>query len=136
MYQEDWKVVAEHSSDPVLKLMSKPSPSNFHQFKKLFDKVKILKKLNLQLIPYFISIHPESRLEDMANLAAETKDMGFQLEQVQGSYPIPMTVSSAIYYSGYLRYTLKEMYSPRSKKERGNQHKFFFWHKKENKDWK
>ena len=27
------------------------------------------------------------------------------------------------------------MYSPRSKKEREDQHKFFFWYKKENKDW-
>ncbi|NQX82177.1 MAG: YgiQ family radical SAM protein [Flavobacteriaceae bacterium] len=129
------KVAPEHTSDPVLKLMRKPSFSNFHQFKKLFDKINIRKKLNLQLIPYFISSHPESRLEDMANLAAETKDMGFQLEQVQGFTPTPMTVSTVIYYSGYHPYTLKEMYTPRSKKEREDQHKFFFWYKKENKDW-
>ncbi len=52
------KVAPEHTSDPVLRLMRKPSFSYFHQFKKSFDRINIKKKLNLQLIPYFISNHP------------------------------------------------------------------------------
>jgi len=129
------KVAPEHTSDPVLKLMRKPSFSYFHAFKKTFDKINLRKKLNLQLIPYFISNHPESQLEDMANLAAETKDMGFQLEQVQGFTPTPMTVATVIYYSGYHPYTLKKSYVPKSKKEKDEQHRFFFWYKKENRNW-
>ncbi|MFD0963731.1 YgiQ family radical SAM protein [Pseudofulvibacter geojedonensis] len=129
------KVAPEHTSDPVLKLMRKPSFSNFHQFKNIFDKINIRKKLNLQLIPYFISSHPASELEDMANLAAETKDMGFKLEQVQGFTPTPMTVATVIYYSGYHPYTLKEMKTPKSKKDKEDQHRFFFWYKKENQPW-
>jgi len=129
------KVAPEHTSDPVLKLMRKPSFSYFHEFKKTFDKINLRKRLNLQLIPYFISNHPESRLEDMANLAAETKDMGFQLEQVQGFTPTPMTVATVIYYSGYHPYTLKKSYVPKSKKEKDEQHRFFFWYKKENQNW-
>lgn len=129
------KVAPEHTSDPVLKLMRKPSFSYFHKFKESFDKINIRKRLNLQLIPYFISNHPESRLEDMANLAAETKDMGFQLEQVQGFTPTPMTVATVIYYSGYHPYTLKKTYVPKSKKEKEEQHRFFFWYKKENRKW-
>ena len=129
------KVAPEHTSDPVLKLMRKPSFSYFHEFKKTFDKINLRKKLNLQLIPYFISNHPESQLEDMANLAAETKDMGFQLEQVQGFTPTPMTVATVIYYSGYHPYTLKKSYVPKSKKEKDEQHRFFFWYKKENRNW-
>jgi uncharacterized radical SAM protein YgiQ len=129
------KVAPEHTSDPVLKLMRKPSFSNFHQFKKLFDKINLRKKLNLQLIPYFISSHPASELEDMANLAAETKDMGFKLEQVQGFTPTPMTVATVIYYSGYHPYTLERMKTPKTKKEKDEQHRFFFWYKKENQDW-
>jgi len=89
----------------------------------------------LQLIPYFISSHPACELEDMANLAAETKDMGFQLEQVQGFTPTPMTVATVIYYSGYHPYTLKKVYAPKSKKEKDEQHRFFFWYKKENFNW-
>ncbi|MGB0975074.1 MAG: YgiQ family radical SAM protein [Flavobacteriaceae bacterium] len=129
------KVAPEHTSDPVLKLMRKPSFSNFHQFKKLFDKINVRKKLNLQLIPYFISSHPASELEDMANLAAETKDMGFKLEQVQGFTPTPMTVATVIYYSGYHPYTLKKMNTPKTKQEKEDQHRFFFWYKPENQKW-
>ena len=129
------KVAPEHTSDPVLKLMRKPSFTYFHKFKERFDKINIKKKLNLQLIPYFISNHPACEVEDMANLAAETKNMGFQLEQVQGFTPTPMTVATVIYYSGYHPYTLKPTRTPKTKKEKEEQHRFFFWYKKENKAW-
>ena len=71
----------------------------------------------------------------MANLAAETKDMGFQLEQVQGFTPTPMTVATVIYYSGYHPYTLKPTKTPKTKQEKEDQHRFFFWYKKENQQW-
>ncbi len=129
------KVAPEHTSDKVLKLMRKPSFSYFHLFKKRFDAINRKFILHLQLIPYFISSHPASELEDMANLACETKDMGFQLEQVQGFTPTPMTLATVIYYSGYHPYTLKKIYTPRTKQERTDQHRFFFWYKKEHQDW-
>jgi uncharacterized radical SAM protein YgiQ len=129
------KVAPEHTSDNVLKLMRKPSFSYFHKFKERFDKINIRKKLNLQLIPYFISNHPACEVEDMANLAAETKELGFQLEQVQGFTPTPMTVATVIYYSGYHPYTLKPTRTPKSRKEKDDQHRFFFWYKKENQQW-
>ena len=129
------KVAPEHTSDPVLKLMRKPSFKYFHKFKERFDKINIAKGLKLQLIPYFISNHPACEVEDMANLAAETKDMGFQLEQVQGFTPTPMTVATVIYYSGYHPYTLKKVNTPITRKEKDEQHRFFFWYKDENKAW-
>jgi hypothetical protein len=46
-----------------------------------------------------------------------------------------MTVATVMYYSGYHPYTLKQYYTPRSKQEKINQHRFFFWYKKENKNW-
>lgn len=129
------KVAPEHTSDHTLREMRKPSFRFFHTFKKRFDQINQKLGLNLQLIPYFISGHPESHLEDMANMAAETKEMGFKLEQVQGFTPTPMTLSTVMYYSGYHPYTLKKVYTPRTKKERDDQHRFFFWYKKENKKW-
>ena len=129
------KVAPEHTSDPVLKLMRKPSFSYFHKFKDRFDKINNKHKLKLQLIPYFISNHPACEAEDMADLAAETKDMGFQLEQVQGFTPTPMTVATVIYYSGYHPYTLQEIKTPKTAKEKDEQHRFFFWYKHENKAW-
>ena len=129
------KVAPEHTSDPVLKLMRKPSFKNFHLFKNTFDRINNKLKLNQQLIPYFISSHPACKLEDMANLAAETKDMGFQLEQVNDFTPTPMTVATVIYYSGYHPYTLQPVFTPRTEKEKQDQHRFFFWYKKENHNW-
>ncbi|NNK82918.1 MAG: YgiQ family radical SAM protein [Flavobacteriaceae bacterium] len=129
------KVAPEHTSDPVLKLMRKPSFTYFHKFKERFDKINLKHQLKLQLIPYFISNHPACELEDMANLAAETKDMGFQLEQVQGFTPSPMTVATVIYYSGYHPYTLKKVFTPKTKKDKDEQHRFFFWYKNDNRSW-
>jgi uncharacterized radical SAM protein YgiQ len=129
------KVAPEHTSDDVLKIMRKPSFKHFHQFKKMFDKVNEKNNMKQQLVPYFISSHPACKLEDMANLAAETKDMGFQLEQVQDFTPTPMTVATVIYYSGYHPYTLQEFETPKTAKEKKDQHKFFFWYKKENHRW-
>jgi hypothetical protein len=69
------------------------------------------------------------------NLAVETKELGFKLEHVQDFTPTPMTVATVMYYSGYHPYTLKKYYIPKSKQEKSSQHRFFFWYKKENRDW-
>ena len=129
------KVAPEHTSDNVLKIMRKPSFKYFHEFKEMFDRVNKKNNMQQQLIPYFISSHPACQLEDMANLAAETKNMGFQLEQVQDFTPTPMTVATIIYYSGYHPYTLKLVDTPKTKEEKRDQHKFFFWYKRENHQW-
>ncbi|MCA9522836.1 MAG: YgiQ family radical SAM protein [Myxococcales bacterium] len=129
------KVAPEHTSDEVLKLMRKPSFRHFHDFKERFDQACSKKKVDWQLIPYFISSHPGCQLEDMANLAVETKQMGFELEQVQDFTPTPMTVATVIYYSGYHPYSLKPVFTPRTRKEKLDQRRFFFWHQRENHDW-
>lgn len=129
------KVAPEHTSEKVLKIMRKPSFNLFYHFKKIFDDLNIKHKLDQQIIPYFISGHPGCQLEDMAELAAETKDLGFKLEQIQGFTPTPMTVATVIYYSGYHPYTLKKVYTASKKGERLNQNRFFFWYKKENINW-
>ncbi len=126
------KVAPEHTSDNTLKVMRKPSFKHFHEFKKKYDAINKKHGLNQPLIPYFISSHPGSQAEDMANLAAETKDMGFKLEQVQDFTPTPMTVATIIYYTGLHPYTLRPIYTAKSPKEKKQQHMFFFWHKKEN----
>ena len=103
--------------------------------KKIFDRINKKAGLKQQLIPYFISSHPGSQLEDMANLAAETMNLGFKLEQVQDFTPTPMTVATVIYYSGYHPTTLKKVYTARTPQEKLNQNRFFFWYKKENRKW-
>lgn len=126
------KVAPEHTSDNTLKVMRKPSFKHFHEFKKKYEQINKKHGLDQPLIPYFISSHPGSQLEDMANLAAETKDMGFKLEQVQDFTPTPMTVATVIYHTGVHPYTLKPIYTAISPQEKKKQHMFFFWHKREN----
>jgi len=126
------KVAPEHTSDDTLKVMRKPSFKHFHTFKKKYEEANEKHGLNQPLIPYFISSHPGCKPQDMANLAAETKSMGFKLEQVQDFTPTPMTVATIIYYTGVHPYTLKPVYTAKTDKEKKNQHMFFFWYKKEN----
>jgi uncharacterized radical SAM protein YgiQ len=128
------KVAPEHTADDTLKIMRKPSFRFFHAFKERYDRINKKHDLEQPLIPYFISSHPGSKEEDMAHLACETKDMGFRLEQVQGFTPTPMTVATIIYYTGVHPYTLKPVYTAKSKAERMAQHLFFFWYKKENRN--
>ena len=125
------KVAPEHSSEEVLKFMRKPSFKLFEQLNEEFIKINKEEKLNQQLIPYFISSHPGSKSEDMANLAIQTKNMNFRLEQVQDFTPTPMTLATVVYYSGYHPYTLEKIYTARNKNDKENQRKFFFWYKRE-----
>ena len=126
------KVAPEHVSDEVLRVMRKPSFRYFQAFKVLFDRLNARVGKRQQLIPYFISSHPASRVEDMALLAAETKALDFRLEQVQDFTPTPMTVSTDIYYSGYHPYTLREVFTARDPDQKKDQHVFFFWYRPEN----
>lgn len=125
------KVAPEHSSPGVLKIMRKPSFDLFYKFKEAFEKASNKAGLQQEIIPYFISSHPGSQVEDMADLAIKTKELGFKLEQVQDFTPTPMTVATVIYYSGYHPYTLKKIYTPISKDEKLKQRDFFFWYKNE-----
>lgn len=125
------KIAPEHTSDRVLHLMRKPSFNYFYQFKKIFEQINRETGLNQQLIPYFISSHPACQNEDMAELAAITRDLNFKLEQVQDFTPTPMTLATEIYYSGYNPYTLEPVFTAKTKEEKLAQRKFFFWYKNE-----
>jgi radical SAM superfamily enzyme YgiQ (UPF0313 family) len=67
----------------------------------------------------------------MAELAVISKELNFHLEQVQDFTPTPMTLSTEIYYTGLHPYTLKPVYTAKSKEEKLAQRKYFFWYKKE-----
>lgn len=122
------KVAPEHTSDKTLNLMRKPSFREFYEFKRVFDEVNSANKLNQQLIPYFISSHPGCTEEDMAELAAITKNLNFKLEQIQDFTPSPMTLATEIYYTGYHPYTLERVYTAITKTQKNAQRQFFFWY--------
>ena len=125
------KVAPEHTSDRVLNIMRKPSFQLFYEFKRIFEKINKEAGLKQQIIPYFISSHPGCTEEDMAELAALTKELDFHLEQVQDFTPTPMTVSTETWYSGYHPYTLEAVYSAQTPQQKLRQRMFFFWYKPE-----
>ena len=125
------KVAPEHTSDRVLMLMRKPSFSQFHEFKRIFDRINREENLRQQIIPYFISSHPGCHEADMAELAVQTKQLDFQLEQVQDFTPTPMTVSTETWYTGYDPYTLEPVFSAKTPREKLAQRQYFFWYKPE-----
>ena len=125
------KVAPEHTSDRVLHLMRKPSFSLFGDFKRVFDRINREENLRQQIIPYFIISHPGCHEEDMAELAAITKQLDFQLEQVQDFTPTPMTVATETWYTGYDPYTLEPVFSAKTPREKQAQRQFFFWYKPE-----
>lgn len=125
------KVAPEHTADNVLRLMRKPSFALFHEFKRLFDRINNAHNLNQQIVPYFISSHPGSTLESMAELAAETRRLNFHLEQVQDFTPTPMTMATEMYYTGINPETGEKVFCARTMRDKEAQRMFFFWYKPE-----
>ncbi|MDR1718879.1 MAG: YgiQ family radical SAM protein [Dysgonamonadaceae bacterium] len=122
------KIAPEHTSDSVLHCIRKPSFNYYRQFKARFDEINKQQHLKQQLIPYFISSHPACTETDMAELAVISKSMNIRAEQIQDFTPTPMTLSTEIYYTGYHPYTLKQVYTARTKAEKLSQRSYFFWY--------
>ena len=125
------KVAPEHTSDNVLRLMRKPSFQQFYEFKRIFDRINREEGLNQQIIPYFISSHPGCHEADMAELAVITKQLDFHLEQVQDFTPTPMINATETWYTGYDPYTLEQVFSAKTPREKLAQRQYFFWYKPE-----
>ena len=126
------KVAPEHTSDHVLRIMRKPSFDLFYKFKEKFAAAAAKAgKPEMPVTPYFISSHPGSRPEDMADLALKTKDLGYRLEAVQDFTPTPMTVATEIYATGIHPIENRPVDVARTPDEKQEQRSFFFWYKPE-----
>jgi len=128
------KIAPENTSSNVLRLMRKPSFKLFYKFKKLFEQLNEKNGLRQQLIPYFISSHPGCTEVDMAELAIETKNLHFHLEQIQDFTPTPMTNSTTMYYTGFNPYTLEKVYTAKDKESKLAQRQYFFWYQYQYRD--
>ena len=120
------KVAPEHTEHQILKLMRKPPFDVFIRFKQLFDRMNGKYNLRQQLIPYFISSHPGCTLPDMQALSQKTKQMHLQTEQVQDFTPTPMTLSSAMFYTGIDPYTQKGIPCATHSANKRLQNQYFF----------
>ena len=104
------KVAPEHCSSPVLRAMGKPDFSVYEQFRdKYFDLCAAVGK-EQYLVPYLMSSHPGSTLNDAIELALCLKRHHYAPEQVQDYYPTPGTASTVMYYTGINPLDGKQVY--------------------------
>jgi uncharacterized radical SAM protein YgiQ len=119
------KVAPEHTVLHVLQTMRKPNFDIFLLFYEKFQQLNKKNNKNQQLIPYFISGHPNCTILDMKQLAKEVTKHRLLTEQTQGFTPTPMTYASAMYYLGFDPYTGKTVYSAKKTGDKKAQHKLF-----------
>ncbi len=126
------RVAPEHVSEKVLALMGKPSHLVYKQFVDKFDAISNKMGKDQYIVPYFISSHPGSTLEDAIMLAEYIRDTGHIPEQVQDFYPTPGTLSTCMYYTGLNPITMESVYIPNSLEEKRMQRALIQYNKKEN----
>ncbi|QIB69191.1 YgiQ family radical SAM protein [Aminipila butyrica] len=128
------KVAPEHISDQVLSYMHKPPKEVFEAFSRKYKKINQQLGLKQYLIPYLISSHPGSRLEDAVELAVFLQDNGFVPDQVQDFYPTPGTLATCMYYTELDPLTMKKVYVAKSLQEKRMQRALIHFNKPENRE--
>jgi len=111
-------VAPEHVSPRVLEKMKKPGIESFERFQQMFACASEEAGKEQYDIPYFISGHPGSTLEDMIDLALWLKQNGKRPRQVQDFIPTPMAVATAMYYSGLDPLKMEPVYTARGLREK------------------
>ena len=126
------KVAPEHCCDGVLAMMGKPDVATYDRFQEKF--YRITKELGKEqyLVPYLMSSHPGSTLNDAVELALYLKRNRINPEQVQDFYPTPGTASTCMFFTGIDPFTNKEVFVPRDYEEKKLQRALLQWYKPEN----
>ncbi|MCL2575087.1 MAG: YgiQ family radical SAM protein [Defluviitaleaceae bacterium] len=112
------KVAPEHISDRVLAAMGKPSFEVYKKFVQKFERTNEKLGKTQYLVPYLISSHPGSTLEDAITLAEYLQSTGLKPEQVQDFYPTPGTLSTCMYYTGIDPRNGEKIFVPKSKRDK------------------
>ena len=126
------KIAPEHISDVVLSRMGKPSRKVYERFVKEYQKMNQKVGKEQYIIPYFISSHPGSTLNEAIELAVYLKKTGFIPEQVQDFYPTPGTLSTCMYYTETDPRTMETIYVPKSMEEKQMQRALIQFNRPEN----
>ena len=104
------KVAPEHCSAAVLDKMGKPHIEAYIEFSKKYFDLSGKAGKEQYLVPYLMSSHPGSTLNDAVELALFLKKRHIRPEQVQDFYPTPGTISTCMFYTGLDPYTMEEVY--------------------------
>lgn len=115
------KVAPEHISDNVLRRMGKPQNAVFEAFLKKYTAKNRQFGKEQYVVPYLMSSHPGSTLEDAVRLAEYVRDLGYMPQQVQDFYPTPSTISTVMYYTGIDPRDMSKVYVPKNPHEKAMQ---------------
>ncbi len=115
------KVAPEHKDPKVLELMRKPSFEVFLKFREVFNNISISAGKEQYLVPYFISSFPGSTDAKMLDLENWLKKEHWKLQQIQNFIPLPMTLASAMYWTGLDYKTKEAIHVPKTQEERKKQ---------------
>ncbi len=126
------KVAPEHCSSAVLSCMGKPDIRVYDRFREKYERLNRECGKDQFLVPYLMSSHPGSTMDDAAELALYTKRIGLAPEQVQDFYPTPGTASTVMYYTGIDPFTGQEVYTATTYREKQLQRALLQWRKPEN----
>ncbi len=126
------KVAPEHIAPQVLYYMRKPSADVFLAFDKKYKRANKQLGLKQYLIPYLISSHPGSTLDDAVELALFLKEYGFVPDQVQDFYPTPGTLATCMYYTELDPFTMQPVYVAKNMEEKKMQRALIHYNKREN----
>lgn len=126
------KVAPEHCSADVLSCMGKPTWEVYEAFRsKYFELCRRMGK-DQYIIPYLMSSHPGSTLNDAIELALYMKRDHCTPEQVQDFYPTPGTASTVMYYTGINPLTMKKVHVATDPEEKRLQRALLQYNRKEN----
>lgn len=104
------KVAPEHCSNNALAMMGKPPIEVFEKFKKKYFALSEEAGLKQYIVPYLMSSHPGTTMNDAVEMALWLKKWGYLPEQVQDFYPTPGTISTVMYYTGIDPMTGRKVY--------------------------
>lgn len=104
------KVAPEHCSASVLDKMGKPHIEAYIEFSKRYFRYTGQVHKEQYLVPYLMSSHPGSTLDDAIELAVFLKKHNIRPEQVQDFYPTPGTISTCMFYTELDPYTMQKVY--------------------------
>ena len=94
------KVAPEHCANNALMMMGKPGIDVYEAFRKKYFELCREANLEQYLVPYLMSSHPGTTMNDAVDMALWLKKWNYSPEQVQDFYPTPGTISTVMYYTG------------------------------------
>jgi uncharacterized radical SAM protein YgiQ len=120
-------VAPEHVDPKVLDKMKKPGVESYERFARAFCQASDAAGKEQYLVPYFITGHPGSTLRDTIDLARYLKRNDLRPRQVQDFIPTPMSIATAMFYTGLDPFTGEAVPVARGLRDKRLMKALIFW---------